>query len=255
MHNNQKNNLHVGLLAAMPEELGSILNNLENIEEKKYGNLILYSGSWLNKKGEEIIVTTAWSGWGKVSAARATTRLCGHTFKNKPLNLLLFTGVAGAVKKDLKQWDIILANSVIQHDMDARPIFEQYFIPNFNTDKISPRKKLKLEFLESLLEEKNKGNLEKFGNIYEGLIATGDQFISNLKIIEKLEAKIPELMAVEMEGGSFAQVAEEENIRWLLLRIISDNANDSAENDFNYFLSEYKKVSWKLIETFLNQLS
>ena len=57
-----------------------------------------------------------------------------------------------------------------------------------------------------------------------------------------------------MEGASFAQVAEEENIKWLLLRVISDNANNSAQDDFNFFLNEYKKNSWKLVELFLNDL-
>ena len=65
---------------------------------------------------------------------------------------------------------------------------------------------------------------------------------------------MPELLAVEMEGGAFAQVACQEKVNWFLLRVISDNANEVADNDFNLFLKQYKNESWKLIELFIKML-
>ena len=245
---------HIGLLAAMPEELGNILGNLHNVKEKQNGDLKIYTGTWQNNKKEEILISTTWSGWGKVSAARATTRLCSHLNKNQYPNLLFFTGVAGAVKKNQKQWDIVVANSVLQHDMDARPLYKEFVIPALNTHKIFPNHKFKEILFKSLERKRLNGELNKFGDISEGLIATGDRFISDINFLEKLEKKLPELMAVEMEGGAFAQVAKQENIDWILLRVISDNANDAAEKDFNLFLNEYKNISWKLVEIFLNNL-
>ena len=58
-----------------------------------------------------------------------------------------------------------------------------------------------------------------------------------------------------MEGAAFAQVAFQEKINWIILRVISDEANDSADIDFSEFLEKYKKYSWELINSFLKRLS
>ena len=78
---------------------------------------------------------------GEGSAARATVRLLSNKLKECQLKNS-FTGVAGAVDTRLKQWDIILSKSVIQHDMDARPIFEKYVIPALQKKKIYPSEKM-----------------------------------------------------------------------------------------------------------------
>ena len=127
---------HIGVLSAMPEEVGIILDNLKSITSSRFGDLELFSGKFVLDNSREIIITTAWSGWGKVSAARATTRLLSSKFSNIPIDTVIFTGVAGAVDKKLKKWDVILADSLIQHDMDARPIFDKYVIPSLNNQKI-----------------------------------------------------------------------------------------------------------------------
>ena len=92
---------HIGILCAMPEEIGSTLNNLKNIETKTYGDLKIYSGDWIfsntSSKSLNIHLSIAWSGWGKVSAARAATRLISHNFKENKIDAIFFTGVAGAI--------------------------------------------------------------------------------------------------------------------------------------------------------------
>ena len=70
----------------MPEELGTILDNLENLEEKIFGDLKIYSGEWGNSDSNNIFITCAWSGWGKVSAARATTRLSSYSHHEKKID-------------------------------------------------------------------------------------------------------------------------------------------------------------------------
>ena len=91
----------------MPEEIGSTLNNLENIETKIYGDLKIYSGDWRfsnsSSKSLNIHLSIAWSGWGKVSTARAATRMIGHHFKELKIDVIFFTGVAGAINSKLKQ--------------------------------------------------------------------------------------------------------------------------------------------------------
>ena len=238
----------------MPEEVGVILDNLKSVVSTKFGDLELFSGTYCLDNSKEVIITTAWSGWGKVSAARATTRLLSSKFNSIPVEIAIFTGVAGAVDKRLKQWDVIISNSIMQHDMDARPIFEKYVIPAINKKKIIPDITLIDKVYNDLKQKLDQKNFSNFGSLYKGLIATGDIFISDSTKLNQLSKEIFELLAVEMEGAAFAQVALQEKVAWIVLRVISDSANENASSDFNKFLKEYKLKSFDLIKNFLDAL-
>ena len=97
-----------------------------------------------------------------------------------------------------------------------------------------------------------KDNMNPFGEIYKGLIATGDTFISDKKKLDALRLEIPNLLAVEMEGASFGQVCYQEKLECIVVRVISDNANDDAQEEFSDFLLNYKKNSILLIKTLIN---
>ena len=245
--------INIGILSAMPEEIGSTIDNLENVTLTEYGDLKIYYGK-LKKKVtnyESIYITLAWSGWGKVSDARAITRILAGTNK---IDLIIFTGVAGAANKSLKQWDIVIANEVIQHDMDARPIFEKFVLPPLNKAKLKSDDFFMNWIFNSLKKSLINGKLTRFGNIKKGLIATGDSFISDEGVINRLKDELPDLEAIEMEGGSVAQVAEQEGVPWIILRVISDSADSDSEIDFDRFLKDYVLSSWKLIECFLQDI-
>ena len=248
--------LHIGLLCAMSEEIGNFLDNLCDISENQFGDLTIYSGIWKNSdtKKIRIRITLAWSGWGKVSVSRATTRLISYSGKEK-LDICFFTGVAGAAKKEINQWDIVIPEKLIQHDMDARPLFKKYEIPALNKKFLFPSK-LWIEWCKNsisnaILSKK----LKKFKNIHTGLVATGDSFISDESILKILKKNLPDLEAVEMEGAAFAQVACQEKIPWLVIRVISDNADGSAAQNFNDFLNEYKYHSNYLLKELINNIS
>ena len=249
-------NIHIALLSAMPSEIGITLDKIENITESKFGDLKIYQGEWkLEHKDFSVFLTIAWSGWGKVSAARTCTRVISMSSSKRPIDLILFTGVAGAINKQLQQWDIVVPDKVIQHDLDARPIFAKYVIPGINIDKIEAPKKWLTWIMESLHKSKNAGKLDQFKGIRSGLIATGDRFISNSDDIEKLSNEINSVEAVEMEGAAIAQVAFQEGIPWIIVRVISDSANEYAAVNFDDFLKLYEKYSWDLIKIILDNSS
>ena len=250
---------HIGILCAMPEEVGSTLENLKNIETKKFGDLKIHSGDWYfsnsSSKSLNIRLSIAWSGWGKVSSARATTRIIQSIYQNKKVDLIIFTGVAGSANNKLKKWDIVVSECMMQHDMDARPIYDKFVIPALNTKRICPNKDLVNLIFDSLIKNEQNSKNSNFGNLYKGLIATGDMFISDKIKLERIRKEIPEVLAVEMEGGAFAQVAMQEKIDWIVLRVISDSADGDAVNDFKEFLLKYKESSWSLILCCLNQIT
>ena len=247
---------NIGLLSAMPEELGFTLSKLDNLSKKFYGSLEIFSGdlTFFKTKNLEIKIFAAWSGWGKVNASYAVTRLiCEADKQNLNLDFILFTGVAGAACSSLKQWDIVVAKSFIQHDMDARPLFKQYVIPGLNMSSIKMNISLKDWAFESL--KKRFSTDSQFGQIHSGLIATGDKFVDDSMEIKKISKKFPELKAVEMEGGAVSQVAFMESIPLLVIRVISDNADDSAASYFEKFIVKYNDISWNLISSLLINLN
>ncbi len=237
----------------MPEEIGNTIDNLENVTSKEYGDLKIYQGR-LKKKVtnyESVYITLAWSGWGKVSAARAITRILASVNK---IDLIIFTGVAGAANNNLSQWDIVIAEEVIQHDMDARPIFKKFVLPPLNKARLKSENFFKDWIFSSLTTSKENGNLIGFGQIKKGLIGTGDKFISDQSVIKSLRDEIPNLEAIEMEGGAVAQVAEQEGIPWAIVRVISDGADANSELDFDQFIKDYVLSSWKLLDCLLKDI-
>ena len=163
----------------MPEEIGVILDHLNKTQRYKYGDFEIFSGEMFIDETKKVFISTAWSGWGKVSAARAATRLLSNTFNEIPVEIALFTGVAGAVDPKLRQWDIVISDSVIQHDIDARPLFEKFVIPALNDKKIFSNPMILETVYKSINRALNKKQFDKFGSLHKGLIATGDMFISN----------------------------------------------------------------------------
>ena len=245
--------LHIGLLGAMPEEIGSDLKHLQNLIASRYGDLTVSRGQWHPSDGEPVQISLAWSGWGKVSAARATTRLLASAPADAPIDLLLFTGVAGAADAALGQWDVLLADAVVQHDMDARPLCPRFSLPALQRDRLIPQQRW-LQWAEAALQRAcAQNNLTGFGKLHRGLIGTGDQFIGDADRLHELRSALPGLKAVEMEGAALAQVAEQEGVPWLVLRVISDGADESAAQNFSDFVETYDHSAWQLIEALLSQ--
>ena len=248
--------INICLLSAMREEIGTTIDNLKNVTVTQYGDLKIYVGK-LKKKVpnyESVNIIFAWSGWGKVSAARAATRLISHKFNELKIDVIFFTGVAGAINPKLKQWDIVIPYELIQHDMDARTLFKKYEIPALKTARIKSNKEITNWTISTLKNSLKNGSLETFGNLYEGLVATGDKFISKKSDIKNLSKDIGNIYAVEMEGASVAQVAIQEKIPFQIIRVISDDANESSFNDFSKFLIKYNLHSAKLIAALIGNI-
>ena len=180
-----------------------------------------------------------------------TTRLIAEAHnQNLDLDFILFTGVAGAAHSNLGQWDVVVAKSFVQHDMDARPIYERFIIPGLGISKIETNMNLRKWAINSL-EKINLESFKPFRNVFSGLIATGDKFIDNRKDMDLLLENFEDLKAVEMEGAAVAQVLALESIPLITVRVISDNADQNAAISFEKFLVEYESKSWNLINFLL----
>lgn len=242
----------IGILGAMIEEVAGVIELLNNRTEKYYGGRTFYSGEY---SGCKVVVSL--SKWGKVSAATTVATMILKFEVSK----IIFTGVAGAINSDLRIGDIIIGKRTIQCDMDGRPLVPQYVIPSLNKDFMNCDPTL-LAISSGAINEligKNVFEKEEFKvlhiespRLFIGDIASSDRFFSNQEDKNQLHSALPSVLCVEMEGGAVAQVCEEYKIPWVVIRIISDNADDTSSVDFQSFVDKIaSRYSSAIVECML----
>ena len=223
--------MKVGIIFAMKEELDALLEEINLINEYKIFDLVFYEC-----KFKDLDCVLVESGIGKVNSARCTQIL----IDNMEVDYIFNIGVAGSVNKSVKVCDIVIGNNLVQHDFDLTSFNrEKGYIPNVGK-YISCD-----EYLVRIAKEVNIDN-----NIHVGTIASGDIFISDNKMSEKIANKFNAL-CVEMEGASIAQVCYLSHIPFLVIRSISDSLNS---NDKKLTYDEFLSISSKVVANFLMQV-
>ena len=223
----------LGIIVAEVEEYDAVITILESIKCKKiYGlNFTIGSINSLN-----IVLVRA--GVGKVNAAR-TTQILIDKFE---VDYVLNVGSAGSVNDELNIGDVVVAKEVVQHDFDVTAFGrDKGFIPDvgkyFQSDEILFDKLINL----------NISNI----NLKSGVIASGDQFITNIDLKNSIASEF-NADCVEMEGGAVAQVCQMAGKPFCIIRSISDKPNGSNHIDFNEFLKlaseNCAKIVYELIK-------
>ena len=226
----------IGIIVAMEEELESILDITDNIEEKEIYGLNFKTGQI--EKNKVVIVKC---GVGKVNAARVTQILI-DTFNVKSV---INVGAAGALNPFLNIGDIVIGEKLIQHDFD---------ITAFDHDKGYITGVGDYIYSDSELIEKfeNAANnlQEKDYKIKKGIIATGDIFCTDIEMKNKIFSKF-DADCVEMEGAAIAQVCYLDKIPFIVIRSISDSPNGNNEIDFDKFVELASKRCANILREFL----
>jgi adenosylhomocysteine nucleosidase len=235
-----------GIMSAIPEEILGVVNLLQNKEEVRLGKRIYYKGIINNKN-----VVVVYSRIGKVAASATVSAL----ILNFNITELIFTGVAGAISNQLKIGDIIVGTELVQHDMDAFPLFPVYEIPllgktffKANTNLVESaqntvRTIFENEYLHGVISKEDlvEFNIQKPA-VYSGLIASGDQFFRDNQQKEQLLAGLPNTLCVEMEGAAVAQICYEYSIPFVVIRTISDEADHHSTIDFTRFTERISNI-------------
>lgn len=208
----------IGIIGAMDIEIEAIKNHMTTIKTENIAHINFYIG-----KLNGIDCVAAVCGPGKVNAAICTQIMISKFSPKTIIN----TGVAGALKENIEIGDIVLADSVVQHDMDTSAVGdEKGFISGINIINI-PCSKIINNKIISICEKLNE-------HIYIGIIATGDQFISSSEKLSYIKNTF-NASACEMEAGSIGHVCYVNNVDFVALRVISDNANSESHIDYNKF--------------------
>lgn len=246
--------MKIGIMSAMNEEIRSLIDSVDSPEITTIGNRDYCAGKlWKND------VVLVFSRWGKVASAATVATL----ILEYKVDLILFTGVAGAIDKSLNIGDIVIGKKFYQHDMDARPFFKQFEIPLIGKSFFSSNDEINIKLEKSANSFLKSNQISK--NIREefkilspkvifGDIASGDRFISSSEELKSIKTLLPNVMCVEMEGAAVAQVCAEYAVPFAIIRTISDAADDTADLDFAKFTKEVaNKYSIGILKEFLNQ--
>lgn len=228
----------LGIISAMTEELELLLKDMSIQEETKKANMAFYKGTL----GDKNIIAVV-CGIGKVNAAICTQILISEYRVSSIINV----GVAGGIGKNIYPGDVVVGTDLVQHDMDTTAFGDPHGqIPRLDTFDFKCDEKLVKAALAACEEIKEI-------NTFSGRIVSGDQFISSVEKIQWFEKEF-NAISCEMEGASIAHVCYLNNIPCVVIRSISDNANNGAHMDYEKFIPIAVRNSTIILKSMLEKL-
>jgi adenosylhomocysteine nucleosidase len=246
----------VAILGAFNKEIMMLERQLTNKQQQRIEGMKFVTGRLYGRS-----VVVAWTGIGKVNAAMTTTLLIEHFRPSE----VIFSGIAGGVNPQLHPGDIVIAAETAHHDMgilQEEGFYNRGVINPLNGDRnpvyLSADKRL-LKLAEKAVDqielEKIKTTAgERIPQIIKGISVTGDVFVASPAKCKELR-KMLNADAVEMEGAAVAQICYQRRIQHLVVRSISDKADESAREDSMMFQEMAAKNSAALIAKIAELLS
>lgn len=219
----------LAIVGAMHEEIAALRPCLAGLRIERRAGRDFHFG---RLDGHDVILVRC--GIGKVAAATTATVLLDAF----GVSALLFTGVAGGLGDGVRVGDIVVATTLLQHDMNAEPLFPRWEVPltgraRFGAD---PAWSARLARAGRALASMN--SHAHAATLHQGLVVSGDRFVATRAESDQLRALLPDALAVEMEGAAVAQVCHDFARPFAVVRTISDRADDAAHGDFHRFVSD-----------------
>lgn len=222
----------LGIIGAMDEEVAKLKEMLQNLQIVTRQKMKFYSGQIENT---DVVVVKC--GVGKVNAAMCTQTLIDVFDVDAVIN----TGIAGSLDADIDIGDIVIATDTVEHDMDVAALgYEPGVIPDMDTSVFKTDSRL---FDMAMDAVKAAGIGVK---VFSGRVVSGDQFISGRDKKNSLYSMFGGRCA-EMEGAAIGHVAVMNEVPYLVVRAISDKADDSAELDYPTFAARAIDNSVKMM--------
>lgn len=229
----------LGIIGAMDEEVAKIKEHMTDVQVETKASMDFYQG---RVNGHPVVVVR--SGIGKVNAAMCTQILADRY----QVDAIINTGIAGSLNAGIDIGDIVLSTDTLEHDMDAVAFgYPLGQIPRMDTLSFAADDTLRA-MAKKVCEQVNPEI-----KVFEGRIVSGDQFISDK---EKKQWLVDTFAGycTEMEGAAIAHAAYLNKIPFLIIRAISDKADDSASVDYPTFEAKAIEHSVKLLLALCEEL-
>ena len=229
----------IGIIGAMEEEVAALKEDMDIQETIEQASMVFCKGKLC---GKDVVVVR--SGIGKVNAG-----ICAQILVDRfQADMLINTGIAGSLDARIDIGDMVISTDALHHDMDAT-IFGDAIgqIPRMDT--------LAFPADEELVRKAAKANEKANPDIrtFTGKVASGDQFISSREAKEKIVENFHPL-CVEMEGAGIAQAAYLNKVSYVIIRAISDKADNSATMDYPTFERQAIAHSVRLMKELLTMI-
>lgn len=228
----------LGIIGAMDEEVARLKEMISGLHIVQRAGMEFYKGQIHEKN-----VVVVKCGVGKVNAAMCTQAMIDLFSVDAIIN----TGIAGSLDAGIDIGDIVLATDTVEHDMDVAALgYEPGVIPDTETSVFATD----MELLDIAQVAAKAAKLDV--KVFTGRVVSGDQFISSREKKEWLVSKFGGRCA-EMEGASIGHVAALNRVPYLVVRAISDKADDSAQMDYPAFAAKAIENSVRLMTEIINR--
>ncbi|EOF4704595.1 5'-methylthioadenosine/S-adenosylhomocysteine nucleosidase [Klebsiella oxytoca] len=230
--------MKIGIIGAMEEEVTLLRDKIDNRQTITIGGSEIYTGQL---QGTDVALLK--SGIGKVAAAMGATLLMEHC---KP-DVIINTGSAGGLASTLKVGDIVVSDEARYHDADVTAFGYEYGqLPGcpagFKADeKLIAAAETCIKALDL--------------DAVRGLIVSGDAFINGSVGLAKIRQNFPQAVAVEMEATAIAHVCHSYGVPFVVVRAISDVADQQSHLSFDEFLAVAAKQSTLMVENLVQRLA
>lgn len=230
----------IGIIGAMEVEVAALKDSMQVTRTVKKAQMEFWEGVL---EGCEVVVVR--SGIGKVNAAVCTQILADDFGVEGIIN----TGIAGSLKAEINIGDIVLSTDVLHHDMDATgfgyPLGQIPQMKEFSFAADADMRQIAKEVCNEVNPEIN---------VFEGRIVSGDQFISDREVKNRISENFGGY-CTEMEGAAIAQASYLNQIPFVIIRAISDKADDSATMDYPTFEKQAVEHSVRLTKGFVKRMA
>ena len=209
----------LGIIGAMQVEIEQLRAQMKNLRETNHAGMTFYEGTLA-----ELPVVVVQCGVGKVNAAMCTQVLCSLFSVTHLVN----TGIAGSLCADLDIGDLVVSRDAMYHDMDATHFgYPMGKVPGMDVTQF-PADETMIALAYAAAETVNPGHTML------GRVASGDVFVAEKKVKDRI-ISVTGALCTEMEGAAIAQTAYRNGVPFVILRAISDKADDSAQMDYPTF--------------------
>ena len=224
----------IAILVAMGKELNLLLPLISDIKSETIDGFTFHSG----KIGENNIVAMQ-CGIGKVNAAIGTLTLLNHYNPDLVIN----SGVAGGASQDAHVMDVIVGSTIAYHDVWCGPGTQYGEASGYPL------------YFES--DKRYTDLIPSRPDVKRGLICSGDKFIASIEEVEAIQKAFPEVLAVDMESATIAQVCYLRKVPMLVMRVISDSPGASKDNtaQYNDFWQDAPAHTFNLVKELLQKIN